>query len=256
MFEVTKDHEKYFKIYEDYPVFQNFVRFIKKYHTPTIYVDNLEQPNYSLMHFHPIFFIAGDYTKADMTDMEQLLGTNAWIAADSDHWKDVLENHYQDNIETYPRVLFDSSSLKLDHILTFRNESLPDDLRIEPIQKEYLERGMIHDDVLIRFFTKNDFMEDGFGFALLDSKNNVHGFALTNYPITSKTVELYFRVGYNDYPKYRNQGIGTTLCTYFIEECLKRGLDPEWDAAHPGSAKIARRFGYVDKLNWFMYHVK
>ncbi|MBN2604543.1 MAG: GNAT family N-acetyltransferase, partial [Bacilli bacterium] len=131
----------------------------------------------------------------------------------------------------------------------------PKGLSIVPIEERHLEKGIIHDDVISRFFQKSDFLKEGFGFVLLDDRDIAQGFALTNYPITSNEVELYFRVGYDSFEKYRNQGIGTLLCTYFIEEALKRGFVPIWDSAHETSAHIARKLGYVDSHKWKMHHI-
>lgn len=246
--------EEYMKVFKDFPVFTNFIRFLFRDHTPRIHVDQLEHPRCTLMYFYPIYFIAGDYENTEMNDLASEIGENAWIVTDSDGWKDVLEAHYKDQIKSYPRMLFDSRSLDLEKVLSYR-KALPDDLRIVPIQEEHLKEGMIQHDVLRKFYLKSHFLDTGFGFALVNTKNEIHGFALTNFPITSNDVELYFRVGYDDFQKYRHQGIGTTLCTYFIEECLKRGYNPVWDAAHEVSAHIARKFGYTDKMKWYMYHV-
>ncbi len=114
---------------------------------------------------------------------------------------------------------------------------------------------MIYDDVISRFFTVSDFMTNGFGFALVDERERCRGFALTNYPIVGNEVELYFRVGYDFDAQDRLHGYGTTLCTYFIEEALKRGYVPIWDSANEVSAHIARKLGYVEAKRWLMYHI-
>ncbi|MDD3171525.1 MAG: GNAT family N-acetyltransferase, partial [Bacilli bacterium] len=173
---------------------------------------------------------------------------------DSLEWKSYFENYYEDNVKIHQRVLFDSSLLTLEKTREYKT-NLPEELRIVKIEKEHVASGLIFQDVTSRFFTASDFIEHGFGFALVDKNNICQGFALTNYPVIGKEVELYFRIGYEDYPKYRQKGLGTLLCSYFIEYCLLNGYTPVWDAANDISSHIAHKFGYIPEEKWYMYHV-
>jgi len=116
---------------------------------------------------------------------------------------------------------------------------------------------MIRDQITSKFFLNVDFLQHGFGFALVNEQGVIHGYALTNYPIEchSHEIEVSYRVGYDDYPFYRHKGIGTTLVCQFIIEALNRGYLPLWDAANEISSHIARKLGYLDYYQWNMHHI-
>ncbi len=251
MFKTQTNNEKYQHYFKDYPVFQLFVEHAFKYMEIVIFVDKEENPSTIIIEAKPAYILYGKPT----TDLTNILHPGAWIISPSDQWDEVLKSVFQNNLETYQRILCDESKLSTTHLLEFDKE-LPEELRIEPITKEHIQAGMIKDDVINRFFPNVDFLTTGFGLALVNNENIVHGFALTNYPIQSDEIEVYYRVGYESFTKYRNQGIGTLIASKFIIESLHRGYKPIWDAATPLSYHIANKLGYQDKLHWQMHHLK
>lgn len=254
MNEIKKDLEKYYQLFKKYDVFHNYLKFAVRDFAPQIFVDNEQNPNCVVLYSNPAFFILGEPDEKYSADVFSLFQENSWIIASSNTWKDIINHHFLERVVTHKRTLFNSDSLDINHILKYRRD-IPKAFTIEPIEKKHINEGMIYDDVLSRFFKVSNFLENGFGFALVDTAGTCHGFSLTNYPIVGKDVELYFRVGYDSYPDLRLKGIGTTLCTYFIEESLKRGYNPVWDSANDISAHIAKKLGYVEEKEWFMYHI-
>ena len=254
MIKINKEKNKdYQNLFLEFEYFRNYIKFAFNDADVDIYVDKENNPSVALMEHGPICFICGKATDENAGKIFNKLKKGSWVVPQNGQWSIMLEQKYP-NAEFYDRTLFDSSNLDLNHIMTMKKEP-PKGFRIEPIKEKYLERGLIQGDVTRRFFPDDCFMEKGFGFALLDQFDNVHGFALTNFPYYDNEVELYFRVGTEDYQNYRRLGMGTTLCVYFIEECFKRGLDPVWDSAHEVSANIAKKFGYIPRKKWKMYHL-
>ncbi|MBU1093920.1 MAG: GNAT family N-acetyltransferase [Firmicutes bacterium] len=254
MIEIKKNLEKYYQLFDTYDVFDNFIKYAVKDLKPQIYVDQKENPNCVVFYSSPAYFILGEPNEKYSTNVLGLFSKDSWIIASSNAWKKVINEHFLDAVQTHKRILFNSKSLDINNVLKQRME-LPKGFSIQPIEKKHISEGMIYDDVISRFFTKSDFLIHGYGFTLIDNDETCHGFALTNYPIIGKDVELYFRVGYDHYPDFRLKGLGTTLCTYFIEESLQRGYNPVWDSANDISSHIAKKLGYIEEKEWYMYHV-
>ncbi|MDX9807943.1 MAG: GNAT family N-acetyltransferase [Acholeplasma sp.] len=253
MIKVSNPNE-YYPQFDSYPVFHNFIKYAIKDLSPDIYVDQLDHPNCYVLYSYPAYFILGKPSIAYETEVCQLFGHNSWIINNDISWDVVLKKHFDTEIQSHPKIQFDSNKLSLEHILQYK-KPLPSGLKIVPIDESHLVSGMVKADVVSRFFTVSSFKEHGYGFVLVDDSNHVKGFALTNYPMVGKEIELYFRVGYDFEINHRNQGLGTALCAYFIEETYKRGLIPIWDSANEISAHIARKLGFVEMIHWSMYHV-
>lgn len=254
MKEVKDNIEKFYHIFTTFEPFNNFLKYAIRDHRPQIFVDDEETFNCAILYSKPAYFIIGEPSVENIEDVFSLFHKDSWVIAQSEHWKQALEAYYKDHVVAHPRVLFNSNSLNMDHIIKQRQE-IPSGLSIVPIEKKHIESGIIYDDVIRRFFTKSDFLESGFGFALVNQDGKCEGFSLTNYPVIGKDIELYFRVGYDTYPDYRSKGLGTNLCTYFIEEALRRGYNPVWDSANDVSSHIAKKLGYIAEKEWFMYHI-
>ena len=255
MIKITKDKEKYYRLFDDFKYFHTFLAYTINDHKPDIYVNHLDEPSCAVIYSFPAYLIYGDPSSEIIDDVLNLFGENSWIVTNSKKWYPLIEKHFKDEAIPHKRVMFDASKLVKEKVLKYRRE-LEDDMRIEMITSEHLKSGIIKHDVIDRFFTISEFTKTGFGFVLLDNKNIAQGFCLTNYPAFGQDVELYFRVGFDPSNIYREKGWGTTLCTYFIEYCMEHGYNPVWDAANDISSHIALKLGYVVSDEWIMYNKK
>jgi len=253
MIEIKNNLVEYYQLFRSYEVFQNYIKYAIRDLSPQIFVEKEENPQCIVFYSYPAFFIFGEPSKQYNENVFSLFTKDSWIIASSNAWKQAIQDHFKDDVQIHPRVQFSSSSLKLDYIRSQRR-NIPTGLSIVPIEAKHLTKGMIYDDVITKFYTQSDFLSNGFGFALINDQGVCHGFSLTNYPIVGHEIELYVRVGYESYQHNRLQGMGTTLCTYFIEEALKRGYVPIWDSANDISTHIAKKLGYKEEKVWFMYH--
>ncbi len=251
LMKTVKNINTYQHYFKDYPVFDLFVKHSFTHGNPKLFVDQEEDPQTIVLYEKPAYMLFGKPTK----DIEVIIEPSSWFISPNQSWDALLEELYKEHIDGYPRVLLDEQTIDVNQLKAYQ-KTLPPELKIVPIEEKHLREGMIKEDVLDRFFQGNDFMKTGFGFALVNEKEVIHGFALTNYPILSKDIEVYYRVGYDNFQTYRHQGIGTTLAAMFVEEATKRGYHPIWDAATPLSLHIAKKLGYTEKYHWKMYHLK
>jgi len=256
MIKVESHKERYSHYFNNYPVFHLFIEYAIRHVDYVIYVDDLDNSQTIIMYVPPAYIFYGKTEEKEIKSIQSIVQIGSWIVSPNQSWDVFLHTIFQDQLQAFPRLLFDGSQLSLSHLKELC-APLPPELKIVPIQKEHLQKEMIRDQIISKFFLNTDFLQCGFGFALVNDKGAVHGFALTNYPIEYRCneIEVSYRVGYDDYPFYRHKGIGTTLVSQFIIEALRRGYHPIWDAANDISSHIARKLGYLDYYQWNMYHI-
>jgi hypothetical protein len=256
LIEVNKDKlENYKYLFEGFGHFENLLRFILSYTEPIIMVDSLNNPSYALLKHDPAIFLMGNPNEIDIRTIFAEFQKNSWIIPCSTEWDKYIMSHFAGKYEMHNRVCFDSSSLNLRHIRSLKTD-LPKGMNIVPISAAHIEdkNGMIYQDLIRKFFNNHDFLKTGKGFALMDGELTV-GYAASDNPIIGNNLELMFRVGYDNYTKYRNKGFGILLCVHFIEYCLENNLIPSWDAHNDISAHIATKLGYRKKKTWSMFKI-
>lgn len=245
---------QYQGIFQQFEHFSNYIHFAFEFLAPEIWVDHETAPTLACFYTAPAYFVWGDPDSQDVAPLFQLFSDDGWIVPSSEKWDRHLTAHFGEKLTTYPRTSFDSASLKLAHLRSLKSE-LPVGLTIVPIDETHVRNqgGMLYQDLLSRFFTQADFLQQGAGFCLLEDEKMI-GFAAANYPIRNQVLEVYIRVDYNDDPIHRNKGLGTQLGVTLLEYCLENGLDPHWDAANEISVRLALRLGYTLHHRWKMYH--
>lgn len=238
-----------------FPVFSLYLRYAVIDGACRLFVDDADSPLAWMLFAPPGVFFQGVADPDLIASLRARVPEGSWIISPDGAWDDLLQRAFPTSLKSFPRGLFDAKDLDLGHIRRVRS-SLPEGLKIEPIATKHLGSGILKREILERFFAKRPFPTHGFGFALVDAADILHGFALTNYPLDGgRDVEVSFRVGTNQDERYRGQGIATTLASHFLEEAMVRGYVPQWDAANEISAHIARKFGYKDLVRWHMHHL-
>ena len=241
-------------IFQQFEHFSNYIRYAFEFTTPEIWVDHETNPTLACLFTPPAYFVWGDPDGQDLAPLFQMFSPGCWIVPSSEKWDPRLVAHFAEKLTAYPRTAFDSASLDLAHLRGLKSD-LPPGLQIAPIAAAHIQDqdGMLYDDLLCRFFTQAEFLEQGAGFCLLEGERII-GFAAANYPIRDRVLEVYIRVDYNDNPVHRQKGLGTQLGVTLLEYCLENGLDPQWDAANDASVRLALRLGYPPHHSWKMYH--
>lgn len=86
--------------------------------------------------------------------------------------------------------------------------------------------------------SKEEFVEKSCGVVAVCDGEIISG--CSAYTYYSEGVEVQIET----LEKYRGMGLGIIVGARYIWECQKRGLKPNWDAAHLQSAKMAQRLGF------------
>jgi GNAT superfamily N-acetyltransferase len=250
------NNPKYYGIFQQFEHFSNYIHYAIEFQSPEIWVDDEAQPTLACFYTAPAWFLWGDPDARDATPLLELLPADGWLIPSTEKWHRSLTAHFGERLTTHPRASFDSASLNLAHLRRLKSD-LPAGLRIVPIDETHVndQDGMLYQDLLSKFFTAANFIQQGAGFCLLDN-GKIVGFAAANYPIRNQVLEVYIRVDYNDDPRHRQKGLGTQLGVALLEYCLEHGLDPQWDAANDISVRLALKLGYTPAHNWKMHHLQ
>lgn len=222
-------------------------------------VDDIKNPKIFFIDYHPFIAFYGDVSNGIPADVmnalnDRMRNDRTFIVCQHPSWENFLKVNFGEKVMTFPRVLFDSSKLSLNHINSLKKE-LPTGYEILPLTKpDPVRDEMIILDLTSKFFDKKDFSEYGFGYGLY-CDNKMIGFCCSNFPIVCDEVEVYVRVDFNDDPSHRSKGFATQLAIRFLAEALKRNLTPIWDAANDISCKLAEKLGFVADKKWAMYYI-
>jgi len=245
---------RYQAIFRQFEHFSNYVAFGFEFLTPELWVNRANDPTLACLYITPAYFLWGDPDCQDVTALFQLLSPDCWIVPTHGKWDRHLTAYFGDKLTTLPRASFTSASLNLAHLRSLKCE-LPVGLTIVPVDAAHVNdlEGMLYEDLLSKYFTRVDFLQEGAGFCLMEDEKII-GFAVANYPIRNRVLEVYIRVDYNYDPIHRQKGLGTRLGAALLEYCLENGLDPQWDAANEASVRLALKLGYTLHHRWNMYH--
>lgn len=250
------DNPKYYAIFQQFAHFSNYIHYALEFLTPEIWVDDESQPTLACFHTAPAWFLWGNPNARGVAPLLEMLPADSWLVPASEKWHPLLVASFGERLITHQRASFDSASLSLAHLRSLKT-NLPIGLRIVPIDESHVhdQDGMLYQDLLCKFFTTADFLQQGAGFCLLENEKII-GFAAANYPVRNRVLEVYIRVDYNNDPRHRQKGLGTQLGVTLLEYCLEHGLDPQWDAANDISVRLALKLGYTLHHNWKMCHLQ
>jgi len=247
------------KILKDSPYFYLTVLYVLEDEKTNFIVDDSNNPKIFFIDYHPFISFYGDVSNGIPAEImnalnDRLRNDRAFIVCQHPSWEKFLKEKFGEKLMTFPRVLFDSSKLSLDHINSLKKE-LPTGYEILPLTKlDPVRDEMIISDLTSKFFEKKDFSEYGFGYGLY-SDDKMIGFCCSNFPVVCDEVEVYVRVDFNDDPSHRSKGFATQLAVRFLAEAYKRNLTPVWDAANDISCKLAEKLGFVADKKWAMYYI-
>lgn len=175
----------------------------------------------------------------------------------------VLERKYQ-KLRCYaPSERFEEFLDTLDFVqkserIQFKLSSSPSTVKIcknyklEKINKNNIKLIDFGLDLANRYWGgEQDFIHNAIGFVAI--KNNEIIGCCYSAAIGLGKAEIDIFVD----EKYRNEGLGYYLGTAFIDECLKRGLNPSWDcySNNLSSLNLAKKLGFKENLRYNFYNI-
>jgi GNAT superfamily N-acetyltransferase len=157
-----------------------------------------------------------------------------------DAWLALAREIYGKHLRSMPRYRLSAAELDAGH-LTGLLAGSPFAERVVPLDVDSVARIVDRPEHyldLSTFDSIDDFVERGFGFAVLDA-DDVMGVAHSSL-VCSQGIEVSVYVE----EAHRRKGVATALSCRLVLESLRWKLTPSWDAANPESLKLARKLGY------------
>ena len=81
------------------------------------------------------------------------------------------------------------------------------------------------------------FLRDGIGYCALDG--GTVACAATSYAVAAGRIELAIAT----HEDHRRRGLGAATAAALMLHCVERDIVPHWNAANPGSQRLAVRLG-------------
>lgn len=136
--------------------------------------------------------------------------------------------------------------------LTCLQESLPAGYRLARMDGHLYRQAYAHEwsrDLVSLFQNEADYLARGIGVAVLQGDDLVAG--ASSYAVFPGGIEIEIDTRADK----RGMGLATACGAALILLCLERGLYPNWDAANPVSASLAKKFGYIPKSTYSVYEI-
>lgn len=227
-------------------------------HMGRVWVDNSFDPSCAVVLFGDFYFIIGSYAPAEEDDIVRIVSEIKVYAIllDADEWSPLLVRLQRDFPESYRSFTryaldgrmewFDTEQLKRN-IKAIEPEFHP--VRIDERIYEITRKENWTQDFCSNFHSKEDFMEHGIGYVILQDDEIIAGASSYGYcqgrlEVTIETKEAY-----------RRKGLALACASALILECLERGIYPRWDAANLNSVALAEKLGYRFKKEYTVYAI-
>jgi len=216
-------------------------------------VDNERNPSIAVLEIPKLrFFIpAGDANHPAARDFMNNLSEFSALIFASDGWEDVLKEIYPGKVTSIQRYAFTSERLDIQHLARLATQ-VPNgfqfkQLDLSLVQQLAAEKSEFASDHLLVFDSPEDFIARGFGFCILDGDEIIS--AATTFVVCNRGIEIQISTREN----YRRKGLATVVAARLMHYSLQKGLDPNWDAANQGSARLAEKLGYTSQGTYHMW---
>jgi RimJ/RimL family protein N-acetyltransferase len=130
-------------------------------------------------------------------------------------------------------------------------DGLPEGYELRRITREDAARFReLAGSLVYNFSSLDHFIDCGVGFGVEREGRFVSG--CSSFAISSRRVEFEMQT----HRDFRRRGLATAAASAMIEYCVRRGLEPCWDAHNQISAALARKLGFFNPALYTAYEVK
>jgi RimJ/RimL family protein N-acetyltransferase len=214
--------------------------------------DDSENPTAFQIEVGPFRYFAGDARSPGGHEMIKNLPPFTLLMPPPAEWMEVAKEIHGEKLNPFSRYSFSSENLSVEHLGHLLTNS-PFKNVIQQIDPAIATDSLKESDSIVdvsEFDSAEDFMTRGIGFCVMDNKSMI-GAAYSSL-VCSKGIEVSMFV----FPEHRRKGIATALGSKLLKWCLENNMDANWDAANPGSCKLAEKLGYVYTGTYDAYFLK
>lgn len=231
---------------KDYPNLPLIHGIIEQLMPGQVWVDNESNPTLCLiMTEAPYCFMAGNFSEEAFKEYFDILKQKQFI-----------------KLAIKPEPLFDLSEFDFIPVLRrqYKYKDIYGEIPVYQNDTHYLIQKIenletinlcLWKSLMVSMFGSVErFLQNGIGFILWDSKNNV--IASESYGILSKE---FVEVGTVTHENYRGQNLSTILCNHLIQYLVQENLHPVWscDEANIASWKVAEKQGMNELIKYTFF---
>lgn len=193
------------------------------------------------------YLMAGDLASPAIREAVGLLSAGDHVLA-PESWVGLLED-CGEPVTAYERVEFHVG--RWDIAVLRERQALPQGMTLVLVDGGNVAAfARLAESLVYNFESLEDFVERGVGFGVVEEGRFIAG--CSSYAVSSRMLEFEVQT----HPDYERRGLATATASRMIEYCLEAGLEPRWDAAHEGSARLAARLGFVEPRAYTAYRVR
>jgi GNAT superfamily N-acetyltransferase len=215
--------------------------------------DDEENPQVGVLEFPNIRLIVIGGNPAHPAGHDFLVGLSDYssIVFACPGWDDVLKGIHKKRLVELERYAFTSENLDIEHLrsLTAQVPAGFELVRVDLplVQKLAAEKSHFSEDHFFNFASLDDFIDRGFGFAILRGKEVIS--LATTFMVCTRGIEIQI----NTREAYQGKGLATLVAAQLLTYSLELGLDPNWDAANKTSVGLATKLGYTPQGTYTMH---
>lgn len=191
--------------------------------------------------------IAGDPSHPVATEAISSLAQGDHLVV-PESWADVLMDTW-DDLQPYERTEFSPGAWTIAELRA--RQTLPDGLSLVRIDATNVGAFEDLDDAFVyNFDSPEDYLARGVGFGVWDGAEFIAG--CSSYAISSRSLEFEIETA----EAHQRRGLAIVTGSRMLQHCLETGLEPCWDAAHEGSARLALKLGFVNPRPYTAYRLE
>lgn len=203
------------------------------------FVDDVNHPSVYQIQTGPFVYLGGDPARLPAQELLRNLQLYTLLMPSAPGWSEAAQAIWGDRLRAIDRYQFSAENLTFEHLHTCLSDT-PFKEQIEQMDQSFVEKlwGQEHFIDLSEYDSPLDFLERGIGYVSIQN-GIIAGVAYASL-VSSRGIEVSIYVEED----YRRKGLATALASHLLGWCLKRNLEPHWDAANPESCKLATKLGY------------
>lgn len=210
--------------------------------------DSATTPNVGLVEIE-FYFVAGDASGPAAADAVRAIPRDTSVVPLGEPWEALIRRIKGDVIVEHTRVAFDAGPWDRTR-LAQQASALPPGYTLDRITAQNVDRFASLEHALVsNYRSTRDFAAHGVGFGVEHDGRFVAGCA----SFTRAAGKLEFEI--QTHPDFRRRGLATAAAAAMIVHCIDNGLEPCWDAHNEGSALLAEKLGFVNRLPYTVFEL-
>lgn len=196
-------------------------------------------------------FLAG---QPNLDLIETCRGLDIILVPEHEGWSQLIVANYGSAAQTFERYAMELIKSVDTRYLTDLVQHLPHGFTIKPIDETLYQLCLSESwsqDLVANYDDFAHYQAVGLGMAILDGEKVVAG--ASSFASSRKAIEIEV----DTHPAYRRRGLARVASASLLRACLKRGIEPSWDAHNLASLKLAEQLGYqltktykAHEINW------